>query len=274
MRLSSVLSEAFNGAAAFLLTATLALPGIAPRPVAPKPSPATLKQDFTRAVPSRAIGMLYGYKKICSAGIGPDDSVIVTAAHCVTEAIKGRSGDVVFWAGYVNDNGKATYIAKANVTAIAYPRELDIDQLTNDKAIDYDIAIIKLDHKLGPGVRRFSFTEDGPVKVSLSPMFNQSGYGKNHDVLTSDLQCGALDITPVNLRTACHVEHGDSGSPLYHNTAEGQPVMDGVIYATADDRTFSLATPINDNVRSAYRQVGALPQPKAGAIDIYNFNYY
>ena len=46
------------------------------------------------------------------------------------------------------------------------------------------------------------------------------------------------------------------------------------LLAPVDLRYFVSTTPINDNVRSAYRQVGALPQPKAGAIDIYNFNYY
>jgi V8-like Glu-specific endopeptidase len=152
--------------------------------------------------------------------IGPD--VVLTAAHCIVDA-EGTRRPLQFYAGASD----ASYVAMANVVDYHVPEAWMAGSY--DGA---DFAFLTLDQPIGDQIGWMDvgpLTRDEGVALlahdSIAVM--QGGYSADQpDVITANLDCPILAILPNNtISHQCDTLQGDSGSPLFIETAGGYRII-------------------------------------------------
>ncbi len=172
--------------------------------------------DSSRA-PWRAIGQLVGPSSSCT-GTLVDDSLVLTAAHCVTDYHSGQAApsDVRFYAGLQAGRYQAMATATEIVVAPGYTARARPDGDVRD-----DWAFVVLDQPIGAAtgtIPVYALRSDDLYYLAQNSWgrVDQAGYSSDRpEGLT-----GHLDCRIENYHTAGWVEHncdtvpGDSGSPL------------------------------------------------------------
>ncbi|MBB5192321.1 protease YdgD [Silvimonas terrae] len=178
-----------------------------------------------------AIGVMRTHRQYdCTATlISPDTAV--TAAHCFWMA--GKTMDQGEWFMTAYDNGQ--YTAKYRVVSQIFnpqfkaglDRRSDGVYITK-KARQYDIAIIRV--KLVEGdapkpMRMFTGTRSQlqQVLARARNVVSQAGYPEDQDdIMAAHLHCKITALSPDNtVFHRCDTLEGDSGSPLWVDTAAG-----------------------------------------------------
>ncbi|MEM9320625.1 MAG: trypsin-like serine protease [Pseudomonadota bacterium] len=174
--------------------------------------------------------------------IGP--STVLTAAHCLANAGVMDSQPVAFYAGYDQGN----YVASAQITGSHVPQGWMQGEQTGT-----DFAFLFLSEPLGS---QLGYMDVGPLSPQEQQALEtggagiailQAGYSYDQQgVMTGHVGCPFVGVGAANeLFHECDTLQGDSGSPLFIETADGYRII-GVESHTRDNPDPS--APFNLNV--------------------------
>ena len=172
--------------------------------------------DSTRA-PWRAIGQLVTPSSSCT-GTMVADSLMLTAAHCVTEGTAGQiaPSDVRFYAGLQNGRYQAMATGAQIVVAPGY-----ISRERPDGDVRDDWAFVLLDQPIGATtgtIPVYNLRADDLYYLAQNSwgQVNQAGYSSDRpEGLTGHLDCRIEDYHSAGwVEHNCDTVPGDSGSPL------------------------------------------------------------
>lgn len=170
-------------------------------------------------------------------------NLAVTAAHCFLMVARKLDQGVTFWAAFHEGGWQARYQVVGQVFDPRFQKGLDYvgeDVYIQPRVSHYDIAWMKLQHLDGVAPRPIPLFTGTPDQLLAAinghgDKVTQAGYAHDHNqVLTAHRACKITALIDDNtLEHQCDTLSGDSGSPLFLETAMG-PVLVGVQSSAPD----------------------------------------
>lgn len=178
----------------------------------------------------------------CTATLVAPD-LAVTAAHCFLMIPRKFDQGKWFWAGYHEGKWQARYEVVTQVFHPRFTKGLDYkgeDLYILPKAAPYDIALMKLKFVDGVPPKPMPMYSGSADKLlariqSQGSKVMQAGFANDHDdKLTAHQGCTVVALFDNHtLAHQCDTLSGDSGSPLWLETAEGPQLI--AVQSTAPD---------------------------------------
>ncbi|PVA07249.1 trypsin-like serine peptidase [Thalassorhabdomicrobium marinisediminis] len=191
-------------------------------------------------LPWRAIGSLELHDGTCTGTlVGP--SLVLTAAHCVTESGEETVTPLRFSAGL----SQGRNMGEAKVTGAVFDPSYRPDVAPPGGGNGHDWALVMLDRPLGDevGFLRIHQLTDGNLSqiAGRGLLVNQAGYSwDTGDNLSGNQGCRVVEAYEDNsILHECDTAQGDSGSPFLLNVDGEWKIIaiDSTFFNPEDDKT-------------------------------------
>ncbi len=188
-----------------------------------------------------AVGRLEVAGKAFCTGALIDETLVLTAAHCLYDATTGEAvpvEEIQFLAGW--RNGRASAYRRVR-KAVAHP-DYEFSGPPDPQRVRNDVALIQLQHPIRN-------TTISPFPTDMNPQRGEKvgvvSYAHDRSEAPSLQElCDVIARQQGVVVMSCEVDFGASGSPVFSFDEDGNPRIVSVVSAkaTADGKAVSLGT--------------------------------